>query len=400
VYYPSLSGSWVISEENFFPKVASVSSLRLRAAIGSAGQNPGYLAAEQYYNPVAVTIAGADVPAFTIGAAGNFNLRPEKSTEAEEGFDLGMFGDRLNLEYTHYHKTTKDALVNVPLAPSLGSATNRFQNLGRVANFGHEALLRANLFDGRTVKFDFTVNGSWNSNRLEDLGVDALGNPIPPFTGGFDDTQIFKVGLPLGSYFVNPITSVVDANGDGLIGCPSGPGTPTCEYTVGEASYQGSPFPTNEISFSPALSLGSFARITATVDHRGGQKIYNLTRVYRALLQNDASVQHPDASNLYEQAAAQQAARFGDFGSGHIEDASFTKLREIALSLTIPQSVAARAGAASATLTLAGRNLHTWTNYSGLDPEVNANAQSNFSTADFLTAPQVRYFTARLALSF
>ena len=49
---------------------------------------------------------------------------------------------------------------------------------------------------------------------------------------------------------------------------------------------------------------------------------------------------------------------------------------------------------------LAARNLHTWTNYSGLDPEVNAGAQANFSTADFLTAPNVRYFTARLALSF
>jgi len=55
---------------------------------------------------------------------------------------------------------------------------------------------------------------------------------------------------------------------------------------------------------------------------------------------------------------------------------------------------------ANAVLTLAGRNLHTWTKYSGLDPEVNAGAQSNYSTADFLTAPQVRYFTARIALGF
>ena len=49
---------------------------------------------------------------------------------------------------------------------------------------------------------------------------------------------------------------------------------------------------------------------------------------------------------------------------------------------------------------LAGRNLGKWTKYSGLDPELNAGAQSNFSAADFLTAPQVRYFTARIALSF
>jgi hypothetical protein len=56
--------------------------------------------------------------------------------------------------------------------------------------------------------------------------------------------------------------------------------------------------------------------------------------------------------------------------------------------------------AAAATLTIAGRNLHTWTNYAGLDPELNAGAQANFTTTDFLTMPQVRYFTARVALSF
>jgi TonB-dependent SusC/RagA subfamily outer membrane receptor len=400
VYYPSLSGSWVVSEESFFPKrLSSVSSLRLRAAVGSAGQNPGYLAAEQYYTPVTAIVRGTDVPAFTIGGAGNSALRPEKSTEAEGGFDLGLFGDRVNLEYTHYNKITKDALVNVNNAPSLGTSPNRFINVGRVRNYGDEALVRAALFDGRTVKFDLTINGSWTTNHLDDLGVDENGTPIPQFTGGFDGTQIFKTGLPLGAYYVQGIT-YADANGDGLIGCPAGPGTPSCEFKVADsASYQGSPFPTAEISFSPALSIGSFARITATVDHRSGQKIYNLTGVYRnALFANGEAVQLPNSSNLEQQAAA-QAASYG-YNGGFIQPASFTKLREVAVTLTLPQAMAARAGAGSATLTLAGRNLHTWTKYTGLDPEVNANAQSNFSTADFLTAPQVRYFTARLALSF
>jgi TonB-linked SusC/RagA family outer membrane protein len=399
VYYPSVSASWVVSEESYFPRVASVSSLRLRAAIGSAGQNPGYLAAEQYYSPVAVFIRGADVPAFTIGGAGNPNLRPEKSTETEVGFDLGMFGDRLNLEYSHYNKITKDALVNVNLAPSLGTSTNRYQNLGRVRNWGHEALLRANVIDRETVKFDLTVNGSWNSNRLEVLGVDENGVPIPHFTGGFDDTQTFREGYSLGAYYVKPIISIVDANGDGLIACPDGPGSLGCEYTLADsASYQGSPFPSAEISATPALSFGKLVRLTATLDRRSGQKIYNLTGVYRTLLQNGAQVQTPSAANLYDQAAA-QAASFSENG-GYIEGNSFTKLREVALTLMLPEGVAARANASAATLTFAGRNLHTWTKYRGLDPEVNANAQSNFSTADFLTAPQVRYFTVRLALSF
>ncbi|MEO8334343.1 MAG: SusC/RagA family TonB-linked outer membrane protein [bacterium] len=400
IYYPSVSASWVVSEESYFPKVHAVSSLRLRAAAGSAGQNPGYLAAEQFYNPVAVVVNGVNVPAFTVGGAGNPNLKPEKSSEAEGGFDLGLFNDRLNIEYTHFNKITNDALVNVNLAPSLGSATNRFQNLGRVRNLGDEAVAHAVLLDRDQVKLDLTVNGSWTKNNLDDLGKDENGVAIPQFTGGFDNTQVFKTGLPLGAYYDRAITSMTDANNDGLIACPGGPGSSGCEYTLADsASFLGSPFPSREINISPSVQLGKIVRVSATLDHRGGQKIYNLTGVYRnAIFLNGAAVQSPTAGNLEQQAAAQAASN--GFNGGFIEDASFTKLREIAVLFNLPQRLAMRAGAASASLTLAGRNLHTWTKYSGLDPELNAGAQANFATADFLTAPQVRYFTARLAFTF
>jgi TonB-linked SusC/RagA family outer membrane protein len=398
VVYPSVSLSWVASEEEFFPKIGGLSQLRLRAAVGSAGQNPGYLAAEQYYLPVTSIVKGSDVPAFTIGGAGNNSLKPEKSTERELGFDLGLFDDRIGVEYSHYNKLTKDALVNVNNAPSLGTSPNRFINVGRVRNWGDEVLLRAAVLQGRLVKLDVSVNGSFTKNNLDDLGADENGTPIPEFTGGFDAVQIFRTGLPLGAYWTNAV-SYNDANGDGLIGCPLGAGTPTCEFSVSDDPvFLGTPFPRAEISFAPALQVG-FARLTATIDRRSGHKLYNLTGVYRnSIFANGAAVQLPDASNLAQQASAQAAAN-GYLG-GYVEDASFTKLREVALSLTLPARIAARAGAGSAVLTLAGRNLHTWTNYTGLDPELNAAAQSNFSSADFLTAPQVRYFTARLALSF
>src|SRR5262249_18045309 len=156
-------------DESFFPKsrLSMISSLRARAAVGSAGQNPGFLAAEQFYNPVAVTVNGSDVPAFTVGGARNPNLKPENSTEAAAGFDVGMFGDGVNLEYTHYNKITRDELVSVVLAPSLGSSTNRFQNIGRVRNWGDEAVLDMILLDRNEAKFDLRLNGSWNSNKLE-----------------------------------------------------------------------------------------------------------------------------------------------------------------------------------------------------------------------------------------
>jgi len=400
IYYPSVSGSWVVSDESFFPSVPTLASLRLRAAVGSSGQNPGFLAAEQFYNPVAVTVNGNDVPAFTVGGAGNPNLKPEKSTEAEGGFDLGLFRDRVNVEYTHYNKLTRDELVNIDLAPSLGSATNRFQNLARVRNSGDELVLNGMVLDRDALKFEMRINGSWTRNRLEDLGVDANGAPVPQFTGGFDDTQIFKPGLPLGAYYARVITSVNDANKDGMIACPNGLGSSGCEFTLSDsAQFIGTPFPTVELNFIPTLTIGKFARLSATLDHRGGQKLYNLTGVYRnSIFLNGAAVQQPSSSNLFQQAAA-QAATFG-FNSGYIEDASFTKLREVTLALTLPQTLAARAHAGSATLTFAARNLHTWTKYSGIDPELNAAAQANFSTADFLTFPQVRFITARLALAF
>jgi outer membrane receptor protein involved in Fe transport len=404
VYYPSLSMSWVVSDDGRLPgnlpRVPALSSLRLRAASGSAGQNPGYLAAEQFYTPVAVAVNGTDVPAFTAGGAGNPNLKPEKSKETEAGVDLGLFNGRVSIGYTHYDKVTRDELVNVVLAPSLGTSTNRFQNLGRVRNYGDEASLTADLLNADQVKLGFTLNGSWSRNHLDDLGVDENGTPIPQFTGGFDDTQIFTGGLPLGAYYGRAITSVSDANHDGLIACPDGPGSDGCEFTLADsASYQGSPFPLIEINFTPSLTIGRYARLTARFDHRGGQKIYNLTGVYRnAIFLNGAAVQLPSSANLEQQAAAQAAAN--GFNGGYIENASFTKLREMTLTVFLPQALAAKAGAGSATLTFAGRNLHTWTKYTGLDPELNAGAQANFTTTDFLTAPQVRYFTARLALSF
>lgn len=393
----------MISEESYFPKISAISSLQLRGAFGAAGQNPGCLAAEQTFDPVAVSINGADQAGFTVGGVGNPVLKPEESTEREVGFDLGLFEDRVSAEYSFYTKTTKDALVNMPIAPSVGTSANRFQNLGEVNNRGHEALVRATVVDREDVNFDFQVNGSWNKNKLVNLGSDANGKAITPIVLGSGSTQIHRDGLPLGSYFNRPYT-FSDIDGNGIISCLGGRGAANCEVTVADSSaFLGTPFPTSEIAFTPALSIGKVVRISATVDHRGGQKLFNLTHCFRgASIGNAEEVANLTAANLELQAAnvaSRLAAPFTTF-AGHIEDASFTKLREVSLTFTLPQSLAARANASSINLTLAGRNLKTWTNHTGLDPELNSNNQANFNTADFLTAPQVRHFKARLAFAF
>jgi hypothetical protein len=100
---------------------------------------------------------------------------------------------------------------------------------------------------------------------------------------------------------------------------------------------------------------------------------------------------------------AEQARRIASLegsDAGYIEDGSFWKLREAAVTLNAPDRWANRLGRTALSLTIAGRNLKTWTDYTGFDPELNFNGTSNFSTADFLTQPPVRYWTARVNASW
>jgi len=127
--------------------------------------------------------------------------------------------------------------------------------------------------------------------------------------------------------------------------------------------------------------------------------------VRRRMLPAIIQQKYAQAKAAYDKKAPleNQAARIASLlgtDAGYVEDASFVKLREIALTLLAPNDWSKRAGMSNLSLTLAGRNLATWTDYKGFDPELNWNGSSNFSTADFLTQPPVRYFTARLSFGW
>ncbi|MEO7103918.1 MAG: TonB-dependent receptor plug domain-containing protein, partial [Gemmatimonadaceae bacterium] len=117
ITYPSLSASWVVDKQSWFPKTHLLNSLRLRGANGRSGQRPNFRDAITYFNEQTVTVSGSDSPGIIVGGTGNPNLRPERSTETEFGFDVGFLDQRVGLEVTHYNKKTDDLLVAVPLAP-------------------------------------------------------------------------------------------------------------------------------------------------------------------------------------------------------------------------------------------------------------------------------------------
>jgi TonB-linked SusC/RagA family outer membrane protein len=404
IYYPSASLSWVVGDEPWFPKIPGLSSVRLRTSAGQSGQRPGFRNAVSFYQAVGVRREVGDVGALELGTnIGNADLKPELSTEYEGGLDLGLLNSRVSLELTYYNKSTKDALIQRQLAPSTGAAT-RFENLGEVTNKGVEGTFNATVLDMDKFKWNVTVNGSLNSNRLVTLGagVDTIFLGLGAVDG--NAIQRFVEGQPTAGYWQRPLLSYADKNKDGIIS-PDGCGptraddTADCEVSLGDNSvYLGNPLPKREVTLNSNFTLFKYVRVGGVIDHRGGYKLYNATEQFRCVAFQTCRAAYDPTTPLKEQAARIASLLGSD--AGYVEDASFVKLRELSVTLLAPTDWAHRVGGQNLSLTLAGRNLATWTKYTGFDPELNWNGSSNFSTADFLTQPPVRYFTARLSFNW
>lgn len=395
VVYPKIQASWVTSEEPFFPRTNLVNNLRLRAAYGATGQQPGTTAALLFYgtntSPVASAAGGAaatDQPGILLTAFGNSALKPERSAEADIGFDMGLFHDGLRFELTYYNKQTHDALVNVPLPPSNGIATAHFVNLGSVQNQGLEVGLNFVKDVSRSISLDGSFSIARNVNKLL-----SLGQGIPTIINGENrDT----VGFPLFGFWDRPILSVVDSNKDGII-------EPN-EVTVGPtAVYLGSSIPKTNITLNMGISfMRGRLRLGGQLDYRADYKVYNFTERFRCAGAgfNCAGINNPNDA-LFDQARAIAAttASLGSTQAGYVEDGTFLKLRELSLTYQAPESWAALIRANRLQFSLTGHNLLKWTNYTGIDPEVNGNGQSD-TPDDFLTAPPVRTISLRVTVGY
>jgi TonB-dependent starch-binding outer membrane protein SusC len=382
VWYPSLSASWVINEEPWFPQLGPLNSLRLRGAIGRAGLRPGFRDAQTYYAPVAATVEARDVPSFTIGGVGDPDLRPELSTETEVGFDLGLLEEKVGLEFTYYHKTSEDALIARSLAPSLGLWDDRFENIGVVENSGIELALNAELVDTDDFLWDATVSYATNNNELVEGGE--------PIQFGLVSSQRHVVNYPLGGFWYYPF-EWSDPDGDGLVSAED-------VIVSDELTYAGQPLPTRTAALNTSMTLFDYIRVSGVLEHQGGHTQWSGTDEWQCVYLNCRDVHAADTPPEL-QARAIADALYGTW-FGYFEDADFVKLREIAVTLSAPDEWMGRFGFDGVSLTLAGRNLKTWTDYTGLDPEANFAGADNWTTTEFQTQPPVRTFTARLNVNF
>jgi outer membrane receptor protein involved in Fe transport len=392
VYYPKGSLSWIMSDEGFFPQIGWINELRVRGAIGSSGVQPGPNDALRTFQVITANIGGVDQSGLRSNQLGNPGLKPEKSTEWEAGIDTRLFGSRVNLDFTYYHKVSKDALINLTIAPSAGASSGSVRtNLGSVRNDGLEAQLNANLFSRPMLSWDVTVAASRNSNELVTLGKDLSGKDIPPIIG---NTIRQIPGYPLNGYWQRPYT-FEDVNGDGVI-VPD-------EVTVDTGFvFLGYSQPRNEVSVSNTLDLlRRRLRVNALVDHKSGFRLLNSEQQFLCQQRtNGCRGLTMEGASLEEQARA-IAQRYTPVLSqtGYIEEVSFWRIREVSATYVMADDLAERLlRARGASITFAGRNLAIFTDWTGADPEQNYGQGDTQQT--LLTAGPPTYWTVRVNLRY
>lgn len=391
VFYPKLGVSYIISDEEFFPKFSWLDQLRLRGAYGASGVQPGSTTALRTFSATTVSIGtdasdATDTPALLASALGNPNLKPERSTEREFGFESRLFNSRLNLDFTYYNNVTKDALISQPIAASAGpSSLNVTRNLGSIRNTGIEATLTTTLVDRREFGWDLTVGGSHNTNTIESLGFQEDGTPNPTIgTGSTRDS----VGLPINGIFQRPY-SFNDANGDGII-------TEDEIDVADDFSFIGYSSPRDLVTVQSGFNfLNRKLQVNALLDYRGGFSVTNRYISFLCTAKFTCFDEQSPTAPLAAQARVVAARQLGT-SYGYWENGQFWRLREVSATWTLPESWASQIRARDASLTLSGRNLHVWTKFTGPDPE------ANFSTGDvqdnLLTTAPRSYFTLRLNL--
>lgn len=401
VTYPKAELSWVLNEEPFFADHVPdwVTTFKFRAAYGESGTQPEAFTALRTFNPIP---GPGGTAALTPGLLGNPNLGPERGKELEVGFDAGLFDDRFGLNLTLYDTHTQDAILLRGVAPSTGfGASNQYVNAGEIMNQGIEALVTAQVLRGESYGWDLGFNFSANRGKVLEL----TGNDTAIVPGSYQH----RIGYAPFSWFRE---RVVSADFDPSTGrainimCDNGTGGSMPCYDengaiIAPRVYLGRVLPAWEGSITSNVRFLSHFRLSALVDFKGGyKKLDNNIRINCQIFYTCLEAVEVEKTDPKRLAQFQSGGGLRDFV---FTDGKFAKLREISLSYDAPASLARRVGARGVTLNVAARNLHTWTNYTGLDPEnyfVSGGAGGGSQFTDQAELPQLASFIFSAHLSF
>lgn len=384
--FAKASASYVLSSEDFWKSTFGngFNTFKIRASWGQSGNLTAIGAFDRFlnYNPIAINGNSGVVPSTLLG---NDQLAPERMEEIEVGFDAGFLQDRLGVEFTYYQQDVTDLLLRREVAPSTGFGV-RFENVGSMENTGIELLVRAGIIRNKDFKWDLTATYSANDNTVTEVVGDRL-----TLSGSFATSFVIP-GESLGVFYRQFYAR--DAQGNIELDDNGYPFRGVTDEGL-SAKVIGDPNPDWFGSLINEFSYKDFS-LRVQFDAVQGFEVFNWNR---RLLDN---VIFGGGVNVGRELSGDRPKGFGGAQAGifeeFVEDGSFVKLRELALSYTIrPKGD----GINSLRISLVGRNLLSFDNYEGWDPEINTPGQSNGVRGfDFAGVPIPRTYQLGLNLSF
>ena len=350
--YPKVSGSYVVSDESFWPK--DLGTMKLRAAYGQSGRAPGAFDAVRTWT----SYSWGGIAAFVPRNLGNPLLGPERTSEIEAGFENSTLGGRLTMDFTWYKRITTDALFAVTQAPSEGLWGSQLQNVGKLQSNGVELGVNGTIVQRPHFGWDAGFTYSTNFSKVLNLGGAA------PFTIGSSGWVVEGSPVPVmrGFCVANPdefAAPVRKAN------CEYGPNTPT--HTI-----------TGTTSFTLP---GDFALSTRGEYQRGafGYSLLDGEAIVRGIRWPSCFNAYPaiDSGDLSSVPASIRARCMSAYANRDfaIFPLDFFRLRDLTLRRSLPLHVG---GASSAQISISGQNLFWWkkAKESMLDPETSGGFQT------------------------
>lgn len=444
-YFPSGSVAWRVNEEKFMKKFTWISETKLRASYGVTGNNrvndfaylsvlrqtgftngsgnttPGY-----YFNNV-------HIPGSAPVEVGNKDLVWERTAQFDLGLDLGFLNNRLALTVDYYNKRTSDLLLLANLAASTGYLTG-YKNIGKVSNSGLEFTLNTVNIDNKNFSWSTNFNIAFNRNKILELNYDQPsittrvqgwndnfnnglpymakpGMPVAMYLGFINDglyqVEDFNV-LPNGTYqlkedvvnngqdrsIIKPgFVKYKDINGDGVV-------------DANDQTIIGNPMPVHIGGFTNNFRYHNFD-LSVFFQWSYGNDVLNANRLVfegmegRPYLNQFKSMENrwrPDNPNADLPVAGVTSPNV--YSSRVIEDGSYLRLKTVALGYTLPASVLKRIRIKSIRVYGAAQNLVTWTNYTGVDPEVSVRNSPLTPSFDWSAYPKARTMTLGVNVTF
>lgn len=347
--YPKGGLSYLVSADDWFQNSVGSwwSDMKFRAAYGETGKPPGPFDKDRSFQ--ATSFRGNSAPRFD--NPGNDELKPERTSTFELGFDASMFDNRLGLDFTWYDAATTDALFFVPEQPTTGEGT-QLRNIGEIKNTGIEVAASFQILNRADLAWSMGGTFQMVDNEVTDMGGAA------DFSVDSDYKRV-TLGRPVGAWYVE---TPYDSNGDGYLD----------DY---DAVFTGSQAtPDKSGSLNTSLRLGTSWTINSRADWATGFQVHDwgsMWATYNGIYRREEIEGEPFP--IRHDLDGNEIRPFGPYQaiSAFIYDGDWFKWREVSVHYTMPSEWAGRVGASRGSLYASVRNIMIWSTNDLVDPELN-----------------------------